>query len=249
MKTDSIIKFAAIVLAIFFLGKSPACNGTESTNEFPSDEAEYNNANPKVIWGEATNFLRGDHMGGNPVPTSLRSTIDVSNGVIMLSGHPLKVMHPAHLYIENSSATNIALACMPPVNERFVLTMTDANGVPVPKTPEGQALGQFSSLKPNTRWIDLPRVGTGIKGTFGIFPKQLFQMAFSDKIGAGISIPSQEVAKMFELDPTKYFIIQKPGLYKLAVIPRLYMEDTNTYLKIITLPPVTMDVLVEKDSK
>ncbi len=135
---------------------------------------------------------------------------------------------------------------MPPVNERFVLSLTDSDGEPVPKTPEGQALNRPPSLKPNTRWTDLPRAGTTQPGTFGLFPKELFKMAFSDKIGAGVSIPNEEVKKMFELDPTNYFLLQKPGRYKLTVIQRLYLEDTNTYLKIISLPPVAVVVRVEK---
>jgi hypothetical protein len=254
------------MLAVLFLQERPVCRGTESTNQFPSNEVVFERANPKMIWGEATNFLRGDRTGGKPLATSLRSAINVSNGVFVLSGHLLKVVDPAHLYIENCmgplyrsptrsdqgvpafsvAASNVVWAYMPTLNERLALTLTDANGELVPKTPQGQALGQTPSLKPNTRWTDLPRAGTTRRGAFAIFPRQLFEMAFSDKIGAGIQIQPEETAKMFDFDPTNYFTILKPGLYKLEVIQRLYIEDTNRYLKAIDLPPVTADVRVDK---
>jgi hypothetical protein len=54
---------------------------------------------------------------------------------------------------------------------------------------------------------------------------------------------------MNDLDPTKYFKITKQGLYKLTVTQRLYVMDTNTYLKAITLPPVSVKVRVENDLK
>jgi len=241
-----------------------ACRGIE-TNQFPSNEVEYSNANPKMVWGEVTNFFRGDHFGGEPLPTALRSAIDVKNGVIVLSGHPLKVVNPVHFYIENLagplyssptayvqgvpsfsvSPTNVVLACMPPFDERLALTLTDSNGIPVTKTSEERALNRPSSLKGKTRWTDLPRAGTGRRGVFSIFPRELFQMAFSDKIGAGVKLSDQEAERAWDFDPTRYFEIEKPGQYKLTVVQRINIEDTNTYLKTIALPQVTVDVRVD----
>ena len=233
--------------------------GTELTNQFPSNESEFNNTNPTIIWGGTTNFLRGSHFGGKPLSTSLRSVINASNGVIILSGRPLRVVQPACLYVENIRGqlcytsttnlympmTNVVFAYMPPINERLVLSMTDTNGAPVPKTPEGLLLGQPLSLKPKTRWDDLPRVGTGQIGAFSIFPKQLFQVPFSDKNRTGVSLTDQEVKRDFELDPTRYFIVVKSGLYKLAVVQCFYVEDTNAYLSPITLPALNVNVRID----
>jgi len=264
MKTVLMIKFRANALAIFFLGEVLACRGIE-TNQFPSNEVEYSNANPKMIWGEVTNFFRGDRFGGVPLPTALRSAINVKNGVIVLSGDPLKVVNSVELYIENiagplyesptayvqgvptfeASPTNVVIACMPPLDERLALTLTDTNGLPVTKTSEGRALNRPSSLKGKTRWSDLPRAGTGRRGMFSIFPRQLFQMAFSDKIGAGVRLSGQELERAWDFDPTRYFEIEKPGLYKLTIVQRINIEDTNSYLKTISLPQLTVNVRVE----
>lgn len=62
-------------------------------------------------------------------------------------------------------------------------------------------------------------------------------MTFSDN--------SEANPRMSDLDPTRYFRIKQPGLYRLTVTQRIYIVDTNTYLKAITLPPVTVAVRVE----
>lgn len=87
---------------MLILGGLLACRGSELTNRITDDQQRYTISNPKMIWGEVTNFIRGDLSGGSLL-TSLRSGIDVSNGIITLSGKPLRLLHPTRLYIENHS--------------------------------------------------------------------------------------------------------------------------------------------------
>jgi hypothetical protein len=244
------------LFTIFLMFGKSVCNGAEPTNQIPSDEVRYNEANLKMIWGDTTNFLRGQFNGG-PLQTVMRSGIDVNNGIIVLSGQPLGVVHPARLCIEDClgplfytptndqgipitpvDPTNVIWGLLPPFNERFNMAMTNLDGVPVPKTPEGRRFGRPESLKPNTEWY--PQYMNVYK-KLDLIPKQVLPMSFSEN--------SKATAGMNDLDPTKYFKITKQGLYKLTVTQRLYVMDTNTYLKAITLPPVSVNVRVENDVK
>ena len=79
---------------------------------------------------------------------------------------------------------------------------------------------------------------------YAALPKEI---AEEDMFGMVLGAETNSLKSgMWELNPARYFIIEKPGLYKLTVIQRLYVADTNSYLKTITLPPVTVDVRVEK---
>ena len=237
------IRLVISILTVLILAANITCQGVDLTNRVPNSEAQSINVNPKTFWGDMTNFLRGDHFGGKSLPTILRSAINVNNGVIIISGNPLKTIDPAELCIKNIigslttnssiSMSNIVLAYMPPFNEALVLAMTDSNNVPVPNTREGLLLGSPLDLKPNTRWINLPRAGSGQPGAMSLWPGEQ----------QGIWSPTWP-KECREFDPLYFFKIKKPGLYKLTVMLRLYVEDTNTYLKAIALPPVTVDVLV-----
>ncbi len=103
--------------------------------------------------------------------------------------------------------------------------MTDANGKAVPKTAEGRDLGQ-KGLPAKVYWSHWERYGYH-----------------------GVDLLPHEDCKLYPLDPTKYFMIEQPGFYKLTLAQRLYVVDTNTYLKTISLPPVTIDVKVEDGAK
>lgn len=139
-------------------------------------------------------------------------------------------------------STNWVFAFMPPVSERFEIAMTDKNGRPVPKTPAGLALGQPPTLKPNTKWF---RFARNNHTRFGLLPKQVDEVELSDPAGPGVSLTPENVAKTRGLDPTAYFVLEEPGLYRLTVAQRLYVADTNLCLKVVTLPPVSVDVRVQ----
>ncbi|MGA3284636.1 MAG: hypothetical protein ABSD57_09295 [Verrucomicrobiota bacterium] len=222
MKSNSLANLLIFALTIFVSGGNYASKAAESTNQFPTDEMAYNEANPKMIWGAATNFVTGD-ISGKAIYTALRAGINISNGMVVLSGNPPELLSKMEIGFENIS-TNFIQAARPKLNEWLTLSMTNTNGVPLPKTAEGMALGQQSSLKTNTFWPHWRRYGTSAP---------LFDHSVD----------------MFTFDPTKYFKIEESGLYKLTVVQRLYVINTNTYLKTITLPPVTVDVRVEKDAK
>jgi hypothetical protein len=250
-------------LLIIMLGGLLVCRGSELTNRITDDQQRYTISNTKMIWGEATNFISGDLSGGSLL-TSLRSGIDVSNGIITLSGKPLRPLHPTRLFIENHSgppwwtfpttydqgipnthvpSTNWVFAFMPPVSERCEIAMTDKNGRPVPKTPAGLALGQPPTLKPNTKWF---RFARNNHTRFGLTPKQVDEVELSDPAGRGALLTPENVAKARGLDPTAYFVLEEPGLYRLTIAQRLYVADTNSCVKAITLPPVAVNVSVQK---
>ena len=258
MKTILASKLGLNLLMFLLISERLVCYGAEPTNQLPSDEALYNEANPQMIWGAKTNFLRGQANGG-PLQAVMRSGIDVSNGIIVLSGHPSHVMHPARFCLENClgplyftptydhgvaivpvDPKNMIHTYLPPFNERFDIAMTNATGEPVPKTPLGRNLGKPSSLKPNTPW------GPQLMDKYKLFsftgPKDVLPMSFSDD--------TQGTPGDDNLDPTKYFKITKNGLYKLTITQRLFIMDTNrnSYVRAIELPPVTVPVRVENDA-
>jgi len=232
-------------LLAFMLAGMSTCAGSELTNAFSSDQTRYTITNPKMIWGEVTNFLRGD-LSGNCLPTSLRSGIDVSGGVIVLSGKPLRPQHPARLFLQNYSGpafwtfptkydqgvaissiptTNWVFAYMPPASHSLAMSMTDSNDTPVSKTPLGSSTGQQPALRPKTVWY---RFEKNNHGRFGLLPKEV-----------------QEITELSPLDPARYFALEVPGLYKLTLALRIFVMDTNSYVRTVTLPQVDVDVLVE----
>jgi hypothetical protein len=258
MKTKLVNRLEFGFLMFLLMVGRLSCNGDEPTNQMPSDEVRYNEANPKMIWGDTTNFLRGQFNGGplQTLQTVMRSGIDVNGGIIILSGHPLEAAHPAQFCIEDClgplfytptydhgvpgipvDPTNVIYCLLPPLNERFDITMTNSDGAPVLKTPEGRRLGKPVSLKSYTEWSP----HSAYKQLNFLGPKEVLPMAFSDI--------SQATPGMNDLDLTKYFKIRKKGYYKLTITQRLYVMDTNTYLKAVTLPPVTVPVRVENDVK
>jgi len=230
MKTNSLARHIVTTLLIFLVNF--ACNYAAPVSQITEIHTTFDEKtldNPKMIWGETTNFLTGEnHFTGivrdgqplKPVLTAIRGGIWVSNGLIILSGRPLKVLHMSYKGFENVS-TNTIDAFLPTFNERFAVTMFDTNGILVPKSRAGLSLGQSPSLKFNTAWHHWKRYSYM---SAHLWPKSIL---------------------MYELDPTKYFVIKKPGLYKLTVIQNLYVVNTNGYLERITLPPVTTDVMVE----
>ncbi len=219
--------------------------------------------NPPVIWGSETNFLRGAMATGQPLVTSIRAGIQVVGGEIVLSGQPLKLEYPAYIGLENLDTNNypkpddlintgtvpandVIWMDLPPAKERLQLSMTDSSGAYVPKTPEGLSLGQPFSLKPKTGWMELPREGSGHRGMMALMPVPGLNSCGVDD-WPNATFPSQEELKRGkELDPSRYFILTNTGFYKLTATLSIYVEDTNTCLKPVTLPPVTVDVRVKK---
>ncbi len=260
MRQVFLIRSAAAVAALLALAARAAAAPAQ-TNRFPSYEVLYSQSNPKIIWGGATNFIRGGYgpdtppNGSTPVVpirTSLRGAIDVPGGVIKLVGQPLREERPARLYVENVSgplfrpaseykdgsfapaATNFVRGFLPPLDQRFAMTMIDAAGVPVPKTSEGRALGEPLSLKPHTSSSFAWR-RSGLM-PFGVFPRDLLQATFTDH--------PRGIRAEGEINPARYFKMRRPGIYWLTVVQRLYVTDTNMCLIPVCLPPVTVEVRV-----
>jgi hypothetical protein len=256
MKQASSVKSpatATAVLALACLAATPPA----PTSPFPSYEVRYSESNPKIIWGQTTNLIRGGYglytppSGSTPVVpihTSLRSAIDVPGGMIKLAGQPLKALHPARLYIESVSgplflsraehehgepATNWVRGFEPPVGERLAMTMIDAAGNPVPRTGEGRALGKPLSVKPHTPGQPWRRVG--LRGLL-LPPRDLVPANFTDD--------PRGAPGMDELNPARYFKMRRPGIYWLTVVQRLYVTDTNMCLMPVCVPPVTVEVRV-----
>lgn len=222
------------------------CSASESTKRFSSGAAQFTIENPGIVWGHATNFLRGS-ASGECLPTSLRIGVSVTNGVIVLSGKPLKPRYPARVFIQNHSGppfwtfpakhdkgptarviptTNWVFAYMPPIDQSLVVTMTDTNGVAVPKTPAGLATGRQPILKPKVTWYRFTRNN---HNRFGLLPMEDYE-------NLGLN----------PLNPAKYFELESPGAYRLTLALRIFVMETNSFMRTVTLPPATVDVLVEK---
>jgi hypothetical protein len=219
--------------------------------------------NPPVIWGGETNFLRGAMATGQPLVTSIRAGIQVVGGEIVLSGQPLKLDHPAYIGLENldtnaypkpddlinssgASANDVIWMDLPPAKERLQLNMTDSSGATVPKTPEGLSLAQPFSLKPKAGWTQFQPEGTVRRGMVALMPVPGLNSCGVDDWPKSTLPNREELKRGNELDPSRYFILTNTGLYKLTATLSIYVEDTNTCLKPVTLPPVTVDVRVEK---
>lgn len=208
---------------------------------------------PNIIWADATNFVRGAD-NGEPLATSVRAGLQIEGSEITLSGRPLRLSHPVSLQLENlltndtnlNGMTNTVIVPMntvtwiylPPTNGWLFLEMTDSKGDPVPKTSVGLALDTQINLKPNTSRWSLPFKGTRNPS----FPADVAKWK-------EVSLfPNEHIAitSSSELDPSRYFVLGDSGPYKLTATLCVYVQNTNTYLKPIMLPPVRVDVRVEK---
>lgn len=245
MKFNSFMSSVVIMLVMFCGVGNPSCRAVDS-NGFSNAAMEFNRANPKMLWGETTNFVGGTPFSSSvtnskPLPKTLRVGLNARDGMIILSGHPLKIVHPADLYVFTDSI-DIWLG-IPPFNERAIVSMADSNGVPVPKTDKGFLLGQPLTLKPKTTAFDWG--GNNRNPWIKVFSIAPYGIMTIDTRQKGKSSPNDFG---FVFDPTRYFSIKKPGVYQLTLAIRLYVVDTNRYLTPITLPPVNLPVRVEGDS-
>ena len=252
MRTLKLHCFIIAIVIVRFCCLSDGLNNLPPIDGVPRD-------NPSVIWGSETNFLRGAMVTGEPLATSVRVGIRVSGGEIVLSGQPLKLDHQACIGLEDLNtnaypqpedsvvpAYDVIWMDLPPAKERLQLSMTDSSGADVPKTPEGLSLGQPFSLKPKAGWMELPREGSGRRGIMALMPGPGFIPCWVDDWPKSTFPTQEELERAKELDPSRYFIITNMGLYKLTATLSIYVEDTNTCLKPVTLPPVTVNVRVEK---
>lgn len=233
----NLVVFAFVVMSSL---TSFISHGAESTNQLNSAEATFNRANPKMIWAGATNFIGGNPFspGGNtlaPLSLSLRAGLDVKDGVIVLSGKPFKILYPADIHIFTDSLQ--AWVGVPPFNQSVILSMSDSNNVPLSKTAKGDSLGQPLTLKPKTTWFDW--TANNRNPSFKVFREASYELMT-------IGVPQNVTGQYFKLDdPAEYFLIKSPGLYRLTIAFRLYVVDTNAYLKPLTLPPLVVPVRVE----
>jgi hypothetical protein len=146
-------------------------------------------------------------------------------------------MLPTVLYLF-TDATDLWIG-IPPFNESVIVSMTDSNGVPVPKTPKGSALGQPLTLKPETT---LFRWGGNNRNPW----VKVYSNAPCQVMTIGTGLEKELGPRYLLLDPAQYFSIEHPGLYKLTVTLRLYVVETNNFLKPITVPPVAVDLRIER---
>ncbi len=229
-----------------------ACGAAE-TNQVSPAEKEFNDANPKMLWGALTNFPASESVSsGQPVPQlslTLRAGVNAKGGVAILPDKAKKLLPPnADIHIFTRSPN--VWAGVPPFNESVILSMVDSNGVSVPRTTEGLALGKPLALPPKTTkfWWS----GNNRHEWFRVLstaPVQILAIGRdTPEVKKLRPDPPEHSARWMgmAIDPRRYFSIKKPGLYELSLTLRLYVIDTNTYLKPITLPTVSIPVFVEE---
>jgi len=256
--------FSRTLLLVAALTGQLLCADGQTFSTRPSDETQYRKANPQMVWGEITNFVRIEPWATN-LPTGMRCALDVrTDGVIVLSGQPLKPVKPAYLLIENATGplsrlvardshgarvaiveTNVVNIYLPPVHQRIALSLKDPEGTPVAQTREGTQLGAPLALGEDTPFYNSTREMRRKRlWRTGVPSRAFAHVTLSDKFDP--SMTASEIGEMVQLDPTKYFIIKKPGLYKLTATFRFYVHGTNEFLMPITLPSIDVDVRVEE---
>jgi hypothetical protein len=233
MMPNFMVKHFKPVSIIFLLFPVLICSSAPVSNrENPHSKEFYTVPDSQMVWGEPTNLQLKNPF--DIVSAMLKAGIRSSNQEITLAGEPLKPVGRTLVYLKNvygrpvwtiphgTMTPSEYLSCifLPPVNERMGVTMVDTKGVPVRKTTNG--LNLTPPALEGKKWNHWER----------------------DQREC-ISLLSHEDAEVYPLDPTKYFALEKPGLYKLTLIQHIYIIDTNNLLKAVDLPPVTIDVKVE----
>ncbi len=210
----------------------------DGTNSWPTDEVAYNAANPKMIWSEPTNIFQECNSRIN-ITVSVRGGIDASNGIIVLSEKPLKCADDVRLCIENYSESNWFFAYMPPIYQCLELGLADSSGAPVAATPAGALFGQKQDVKPGTPKYLYSKFHLT---PFAISPKGVRQLALSDSISDPHSRSFDQIQSLWRLDPSVYFDLNKTGEFKLTVIEKVYIFDSNSALRMVVLPPIAIPV-------
>lgn len=233
MRPYSILKRVGFVVAFaLWLGLCSA-NAADSPIRVLAKKAQFNVPESQMTWGLTTNFTRGDISAEAAFPAAIKAGIRSPNHAIVLSGNLLRPAPPVSVYLESVSGsggvatnfdpTNRIWTFVPPTNERMAVSMFTANGDPVPKSTQGLSLG-----KPPT----LDRSAVNFKW---------------DKYGCqcAVLLPDRD-CEIYSLDPAAFFDVTAIGRYKLVLVPRIYIIDTNANLKPVELPAVTINVVIEK---
>ncbi len=97
MRQTPSIKSPASVAAVLALAASVA-TVPAPTNRFPSYVVLYSQSNPKIIWGQTTNFIRGD-VYEPPLPTSPQGTTrEMREGPTPIV--PLHISHSSRVSVD-----------------------------------------------------------------------------------------------------------------------------------------------------
>jgi hypothetical protein len=232
--TKLTVTFMTIWMAILTSRASEVITNDPEGNE--SDRVP----DSQMVWGATTNLeVRAPF---DLVPVSFKAGIRSSNGIIVFSRNPPKLLTPVSVYLENvhgrpiwttPATTNngvvshdiekgeyVGFIFLPPESERLAIVMTNVDGVAMPKTQAGLNL-------------TLPKLGGKKWGHW-------------DKDGRqDLALLSHADNELYFFDPTKYFVIEKAGMYKLRLVQHLYVIGANRLLEPLSLPPVTVDIKVE----
>jgi hypothetical protein len=194
-----------------------------------ADEVGSALSNPAYSWSAETNSLRLGIICPN-------RTI-----AIRLSG---AVITDADFALLNESTNSITFFPARELEQRFELSLVDRNGIAVPKTSKGKAMGKPLDEPPNKpqakapdrpQWDSHEWLGRDYRIRTHIPPRSEWSYSLRGFFDLGRSI-----SKMFE--------IEKPGEYKLTMAERMYVVkqgDSKTLLP-VTFPPITLNVKVEK---
>ena len=156
---------------------------------------------------------------------SFRSGVYCENRRIVLNYPKMEMAQEAYLVLGNTSSNKMYYFA-PKYGQSFGMEMTDVNGLVLPKTDKGKTTGQPLQLNP---------------GTLARYWKK-------EGYHGGVLSPNENlILEKFNL--VEYFRLDKQGTYKLKISQSILIADTNHFLKPLSLPLVTINVMVEKTMK
>jgi hypothetical protein len=161
-----------------------------------------------TIWGKETNGVKAGLM--------FQYTPDTN--------HSLVGFIPA---LNNGCTTNVDFLCLflPPFDSRYQMALRDANGMAVPKTAKGKALGS-----PITKPLR-GRIGINLKA--GFIPRYLV-----------LNNPNVQVSDTFVLKD--YFVITNAGKYHFQFDMMVIRPSKENPTNVVHLPPVNAEIEINK---
>jgi hypothetical protein len=185
-----------------------------------------------VFWGIATNIVVGEtHVSGvihgyDPKECILQVGICLSTNRIFYSNKSKMFFPPIYevlLHSSTNSRNKYIPVYLPNLNEQFDINIVDQNGSNIKKTLGGISIGKSDTLAKSVSHNLARKYGYK---SFPLWPNQTNVLR--------------------EISIGNMFSIKTPGSYKMLFTQRVYIVNTNTFLKAITLPSVSVNIEVDE---
>jgi hypothetical protein len=178
-----------------------------------------------------------DYLGLSDETNSLRSGLCIEGTNRTLVMRRSKLTREVFFVMLSTSTNDVRYYRPRKASQRLQMELLDATGAAVPKTPAGKEFDRGSDVPPNTPARMWQKKGLMAENA----------RAGKDAIYGWSSSTDPDHRLDLAESLSSCFDLKHPGLYTLVTRQRIYVTDTNGFLKPVLFPPVKVPVLVEDE--